>query len=419
MLDAGAVSAPDGSGFSEESLIQEAFKAWDTPDEPTSGTEPPENTPPEASGAEPVATDPPSPDVLTDRGDGRDSKGRFAPKGEKQETAGTGEAEAPDATPSPTQATKAEAAPETPPGSNEPPKAEDAVTAEPFSVRYNGTDYAIPGAVRTDTHILIPRDQEDLIGRYIGRGLRFDTERETFKQERARLAVEREMFTAETGPVMEEVKRLFEIAALPDEEEFAKQFSAYAWQLRTELPLLRERMELSKKRQELAIRERLSQPDPEVQVQQLATSTIETAENHLTRWKSDPQTKAMTEDDWQWVRGKVTKDPANFLSRAGERLTPEEQQAGIQPGEVYFREDRLVELVNDRMEQRRAITEAIEAQKKAVALAKENATRRAAPTVPPPPTSGGADTAPVSVENGGPEQFKNLEELKRALNVAW
>lgn len=417
MSEAGnAVSVSDGSGFSVESLINEANKAWDEPDDTSSGTDTNVGESPGVAGAESSTPEQPVQEVVADRGDGRDQKGRFAPKGEKPDEVQDGAAKAPEAVPSPTQ-DQAKAAPETPPGTSEPPKAEG--SAEPFSVRYGGKDYEIPGAVRTDTHVVIPRAQEETISRYVGMGLKYETERETVKQEKARLAVERDMFAAETGPVMEEVKRLFEIAALSDEEEFAKQFSAYAWQLRTELPLLRERMELSKRRQELEIRERMSAPDPEQAAQQLATSAFETAQGHLAQWKSDPQTKAMTEEDWRWVTGRVEKDPAHFLAKAGQRLTSEEQENGVQPGEVYFRQDRLVDLVNIRLEHRTALAQAVEAQKKAVALAKENATRQASGSVPPPPASGGADSAPAATESGAPQSYKSMDELKKALGVAW
>jgi len=412
-----AVSVPDGSGFSVESLIDEANRAWDRPDDTPSGTEPQateDTASPEVRSAESPTPEPSTQEVVTDRGDGRDAKGRFAPKGEpagKQDQA----AEVPEDAVSPTQEPKAEAPPETPLG-----EAAKAVEdqAQPYSVRFNGRDYEIPGAVRTEGHLVIPIEQEETISRYVGMGLKYETERETVKQEKARLAVEREMFTAETGPVMEEVKRLFEIAGLPDEEQFATAFTQYAWELRNSLPLLRERMELSKQRQEIAIQKRMNAPDPEVQAEQLATSTFTTAQQHLSTWRTDPQLKSFKDEDLGWVMNRVQRDPASFLKRAGERLTPTEAEAGVSPGEVYFNQTKLLELVNDRLEWRTELERRDAEARKAVAEAKKNALRQANGVVNPPPVSGGAD-GPPSPESTGPKQYTSLDDLKRDLGVAW
>ena len=250
-------------------------------------------------------------------------------------------------------------------------------------------------------------------------GLKYETERETIKREKAQTAVEREMFVAETGPVMEEVKNLFEICSLPDEQKFAEAITDYVWKLRQSIPILKERMELSKTRQELAIKERMSAPDPEQVAQQLHQSSVTTAEAHLASWKQDPQTKPLTETDWAWVQGRVKSDPAYFLQRAGKQLTADEQAQGITPGEVYFNRAKLEDLVGIRLEHRREIAKAVVAQKQAVSLAKQNAVRQAAGSVPPPPASGGADAAPAKAEEGADRKYKNLDELKKDLGVGW
>ena len=154
MSDSAAVSKPDGTGFSVESLIDEANKAWDEPDEtPQSVDAAPAGESPATSGVEPTAEQPAQ--EVSDRGDGRDPKGRFAPKGEKPVEQAP-EAKAPDAA-SPTQV-QAEATPETPPG-----EAEVQGTPESYSVRFGGQDYQIPGAVRTESHVVIPREQEETV----------------------------------------------------------------------------------------------------------------------------------------------------------------------------------------------------------------------------------------------------------------
>jgi hypothetical protein len=412
--DEAAVSVPDGSGFSVESLISEATKAWDEPDDtpPGSDTAAPDTESPEGASAESPPQEQSSTEVVADRGDGRDSKGRFAPKGEAQEQdAG---AKAPDAVPpSPTAEPQAEATPQTPPGT------EEAVAdqPQPFSVRFAGQDYAIPGAVRTANHIVIPADQESAVSRLIGRGLKYDATEHTLKEEKSRLAIQQEMFAAETGPVMEEVKRLFEIAGLPDENQFAEAFTKYAWELRQSLPLLRERMDLSKQRQEIEIQRRMSAPDPEVQAAQLAEGAVTTAQQHLSQWRSNPQVKSMTDDDWGWINNRVARDPAAFLARAGERLTPEEEQAGVRPGEVYFSTDKLLGLVNDRFEWRSELVHRDTEARKAIEQAKSNAVKLANGTVPPPPT-GAADSAQRKDEDE-PKVFTSLDDLKKDLGVFW
>lgn len=413
MSDSVASSGNDATGFSVESLIDEANKAWDGPEDTPSATDDATVESPAVPGAESGTTEQPKPVVAEDRGDGRDPKGRFASKGEKQQDTQDPAAKAPDAL-SPTQAPQAEATPETPPGD-----VSQQGDASPYSVRFNGRDFGIDGAVRTDTHLVIPVAQEETVSRYIGMGLKYETERETIKREKAQTAVEREMFTAETGPVMEEVKRLFDICALQDENQFAEAFTAYAWELRHSLPMLKERMELSKKRQELEIRERMSAPDPEQVAAQMTSTAVETAKGHLTQWKQDPQTKSLTDTDWTWIQARVDKDPRYFLQRAGQRLTPQEHEAGVSPGEVYFNHDKLVDLVNLRLEHRKDLVSAVEAQKRAVALAKENAARQAAGSVPPPPASGGADAAPVAEKGDSTKKAKSLDELKRELGVGW
>lgn len=413
-----APTVSDGTGFSVESLIEQATRAWDEPDESppeTGGASRADEVPPTETGVESGAVA--QEGTPADRGDGRDAKGRFAPKGEKevQDPQDQPAKAADENVDSPTQAPKAEATPETPPGD----AVVGEVTASPFTVRFGGKDYGIEGAVRTDTHILIPAAQEETVGRYIGMGLKYETERGQIKQEKAQLSVEREMFTAETGPVMEEVKNLFAICAIQDPNEFAEKFSAYAWELRTSLPLLRERMELSKSRQELEVQRRMAAPDPETVAQQHSSLAFDTAKNHLADWKRDPQTKAMTDEDWRWIEARIQRDPLYFLHRAGERLTAEESEAGVQPGEVYFAVPKLLDVVNTRLEHRRDLVSALEAQKKAVSLAKENAIRQSRTTVPPPPASGGADAAPAAIEENGNKKFGSMAELKKALGVAF
>lgn len=410
LSDSVAASKSDETEFSVESLINEANQAWDEPDDTPSGVDVATNESPATPGAEPTA-EPPTQEVL-DRGDGRDPKGRFAPKGEKP-VEQVPEAKAPDAA-IPTQAA-AEATPETPPGQAEVEQG----SPESYSVRFGGQDYQIPGAVRTESHVVIPREQEETVNRYIGMGLKYETEREAIKREKAQTAVEREIFTAETGPVMEEVKNLFDICSLPDEQQFAEAITAYVWKLRESIPILKERMELSKKRQELTIKERMSAPDPEEVAQHLHQTSVTTAEAHLASWKQDPQTKPLTETDWQWVQGRVKADPAYFLQRAGRQVTSEEAQAGVSPGEVYFNQAKLSDLVNIRLEHRRDLARAVEAQKQAVSLAKENAVRQAAGSVPPPPASGGADAAPAKAEESGNKKYGSLDELKKDLGVSW
>ena len=406
---------PDAQGFSVESLIDEANKAWDEPDDTPSGTELSDGGSPDAASAEsPAPGSTPEPNVLTDRGDGRDPKGRFVSKETGQQDPARPEDDPAKAAPSPAPSLPtpeaAKAPLENPPGPEGGP-------AQPYSVRFGGRDFDVPGAVRTATHTVIPNDQEPVVSRYIGMGLKYETERDQIKRDKAQTAIEREMFTAETGPVMEAVKELFAIAGLQDEEQFATEFTKYAWELRNSLPILRERMELSRQRQELAVRERVNAPDPETVAQQLFQGAVETVRGHIGQWQHDPTAKALHQEDWQWVEGRVQRDPAYFLQRAGQRLTQEEQQAGVSPGEVYFNQQKLVDLVNDRLEWRTELEHRDQEARRAVEVAKQNAVRQAG-SVPPPPPAGGADVS-TSERDDSPKKYSSMAELKKDLGVSW
>lgn len=408
---------PDAEGFSVESLIQEANKAWDEPDDTPSGTELSDGGSPGTASAEsPGSATTPEPNVLTDRGDGRDPKGRFVSKEMgQQDPARPEDASAkapPSSVPDPSVPTPgaAKALSETPPGP-------DGGPAQPYSVRFGGRDFDVPGAVRTATHTVIPNDQEPVISRYIGMGLKYETERDQIKRDKAQTAIEREMFSAETGPVMEAVKELFDIVGQKDEEVFADQLTKYAWELRGELPLLRERMELNRQRQQFEIERRMSAPDPEAVAQQLFQGAVETVRGHIGQWQHDPQVQSLHQDDWQWVEGRVQRDPAFFLQRAGQRLSPEEQHAGVNPGEVYFNQQKLVDLVNDRLEWRVELERRDKEARQAVEVAKQNAVRQAG-AVPPPPPAGGADLS-TSQRDDSPKKYQTLDELKKDLGVSW
>jgi hypothetical protein len=248
-------------------------------------------------------------------------------------------------------------------------------------------------------------------------GLKYETERDQIKRDKAQTAIEREMFSAETGPVMEAVKELFDIVGQKDEEVFADQLTKYAWELRGELPLLRERMELNRQRQQFEIERRMSAPDPEAVAQQLFQGAVETVRGHIGQWQHDPQVQSLHQDDWQWVEGRVQRDPAFFLQRAGQRLSPEEQHAGVNPGEVYFNQQKLVDLVNDRLEWRVELERRDKEARQAVEVAKQNAVRQAG-AVPPPPPAGGADLS-TSQRDDSPKKYQTLDELKKDLGVSW
>lgn len=342
-----------------------------------------------------------APEKAVDRGDGRDEKGRFASKG-AAETQETPSAKAEAEGEPPTQ--EAEKAPGTPPGTV-PQLDTPQEVMEPYGVRYGGKDYVVPGAVRTSTHLVIPVDQEANITKYLGMGLKLEHEREAMRQEKAQVQSERELFQAEVGPVMEEVKRLFDLARIQDDEQFVTALVQYGAKLRQDLPLLEERMKFSKERAQWDIQRRQNQPDPEVFQQQLVQGAQQTAQQHIASMKAMPVAKEMTDEDWTWVQQRFQQDPMSFMGRAGERLTPEEEAAGVRPGEFYFLEDRFRDLAQLRLETRRELVRTAEAHRKAIEqatkTAKDNATRLAGETAPPPPAPAPAGTAPSKGKGGG------------------
>jgi hypothetical protein len=403
---AGPVVEEDG-----DSLSDEARAHWDKLDSESPLT-------PEATPEPPVST-PEAPTVAdtASRGDGRDEKGRFTRKGDPETpappqdpSAKAPEGEVPKVDP-PTPETPANATHEKPPGEGTSPEA-----SQGYSVRYGGRDYEVPGAVRTATHTTIPNDQIDTVTRYIGMGLKLENERGTLQREKAELSVRREMFQAETGPVMEEVKNLFALTADPNDEAFAEKWLQYGLELRAQMPLLKERMELAKQRQEFEIQKRANLPDPETRAQQLNQNATEAATGHLQAFQRHPEFKALIQADWDAVETRVKRDPTAFLRRAGQRLTPEEQQAGVEPGEVYFDIDRLVGVVEERLSVRNEVLLAEQRAKQEIKIATENASRMQREVIPPPPApqpTGSTVTQPAK----GAQTFKNKEEWDRAMGL--
>lgn len=282
-----------------------------------------------------------------------------------------------------------------------------------YAVRYGNRDYEVPGAVRTATHTVIPNESIETVTRYIGMGLKLESERSTIQREKAHLNVEREMFQAETGPVMEEVKNLFSLTADPVDESFAEKWLRYGLELRASMPILKERMELSKKRQELEIERRASLPDPEQQAAMLARNATEAATGHLQDFQRHPQFKPLTKGDWEGIQTRVNQNPNVFLRQAGQRLTPDEQAAGVEPGEVYFNYDRLMELVEDRLSTRTELQKEAERANQAIKIATENAARSQRETVPPPPAPTPTVSAPAQPPKGS-TTYKSREEWEKA-----
>ena len=350
----------------------------------------------EAPAAPVAAAETPS-DAPAPRDDGRDAQGRFVAKART----------AADSLDAPA-ANAAESAQPTTPGETPPPAA-DAASAtdtppappdepfpmEPFVVRVGDRQHPIEGAVITPHGLVVPPERVQDLHTLIGRGLKYDHERGTIKQERAQLHHERATHQAEVAPVLKEIGQFFDMArALKDagtpeaQEAAAAQLIEYALQFASNEPLLRERMQFERERAEFEMARQAQQPDPEESAAQLQQQTDTTVVATIREWAQTDWGKHLTAQDWDALRQRVHANPQLFLRRAGERVTAEEQAAGITPGELYFNTPALEQDAQFVASVRREATQREAQHQQALAAARkaseENAKRLAAPKVPTP-----------------------------------
>lgn len=394
MADAGAV--PDMVGPDEDEALDQAFADFLATEHGDTS-----ETPEPAAAAETPAAG--------DRGDGRDAHGRFAAKAQApadspdaQSPSGDG-AESPASaqpTPDPTPAPEANAdAPAgSPPAPAAPPVGEPPAV-EPYGVRYGTATHHIAGAVVTPDAIVIPIAQRTELDTLVGRGLKYEAERQQFKAQRAELQQARTLHEAQVQPVLDELGQFFDLARTlhraPDDATAlaaSEKLLAYALEFAAREPLLLDRMRLDRERAQLELQRQQYQPDPEEQRQQVEALVHGTLEALVASGQQDPATQALTASDWQAIRRRVEEEPERFFYAVGETPTPEEQAAGAVSGEIVLHGPRWDALVADRLQVRREIAQYAEQHQQALRAAQqaaqENAKRTAAPAVgaaPPKP----------------------------------
>lgn len=332
-----------------------------------------------------------------DRGDGRDAQGRFVGK--------EGEAQA-DAPPAP----DAAAQPATPGAEGEAPPP---VADVPYAIRYNGQEIVVPGAKVTDEGVFIPKASAELVSAFLGKGVKLEYERADLRREKASVEIEK----ASVSSMKQEIDTLFKLAAEPDDQQFAEAWLAYGLELRQALPTLEREMALGKREAELRLREEMHRPDPEDQHQQVEQVVQQTIQSFVEAAKQHPDFSVMRDEDWASVSGFILQAPQSFLRQAGARLTPLEQQAGVQPGEWYFDQDRAVALARSVLAPRKAALEAERRAQQAIEeskrVAEQNAKKLASAQPRASAPSSAARKPPVRPATEEDEDDMSFEALKR------
>lgn len=359
-----------------------------------------------------------APIEANDRGDGRDAKGRFAPKGAES-------ADSPEAPPA-----NADASAQPMPGSPEVPPADagtvpaeppqenaDALEVQPLVVRVGQQDHAIPGAVVTPHGAVIPPESLQHLHEVYGRGIKYEAERQHIKTEKAQLAYERETHGVQMREAMREWDHFVGLARAVGEAKDEQQSLAalealaqYGLDFIHKEPLLRERMDLARERAEIEVRRRSEAPDPEMQATQLRQATEQQVVGLFQQMQQAEPYKALTERDYSQLLARVHQEPQRYLRRAGERLTQEEAQAGVEPGELYFHQGALLADA-DLVAQVRREAQANEAKHRQALSAvqkaqEENQKRAAAPKVQPPKPKPAARPMPAHRE-----EVEDLDEF--------
>lgn len=341
-----------------------------------------------------------------DRGDGRDPQGRFVPKGATNDPLS---AVAPPASPAdgtaPTQAAQAPLDGVTPPpDGTAPPLATSptsadpagrspdanaaAANAEPLVIPFGGTEFEIRGSRLTDDGLIVPKDQVQVLREFIGKGLKMEHERAAIKHEKAAVRQERELAAAEKKAFASQVDEQFAIAAMPDEMQFAEAWLAYGLELRSALPTLQRERELSQREAKLALQQRVNEPEPEEIQAQTEAAVAGAIQEQIAEWQQHPDLKVLTPADWAQVQQAALRDPGLYFYHVGARPTRQEQAAGLAPGDLAFRADRLGEAVSTRLSLRQEFVAEQQRMKQAAEEAKKVAALNASAMAKAPPVGG-------------------------------
>lgn len=335
---------------------------------------------------------------VADRGDGRDAQGRFVRKaGDEPEAA-----EGADAAPVAADAT-APAVDGAPPAVQG--EAQAAEPEVPFTFRAVGRDLFVPGSKVTKDGVLIGQEGLELVSKYLGMGVKMEAERAEIKRAKFEVQMER----AANEAFAKEADALMQIAQVQDDTQFAEAWLAYGLELRGKVPLLQQEMALSKREAALRLQEAMHQPDQmdlRERDDQAVQSDIKTG--IVEELRQLPELSAMTDADWGELQAIVAAEPARFYYKAGRELRPEEQAAGISPGEVVRITERVVaearRINRYRAEAKAETDRARKAAEEAKKVAAANA-RKLEAAKPPTPAPKPAPKAPTAPTTGKADDY--------------
>lgn len=330
-----------------------------------------------SSGTEPV-----SESAAVDRGDGRDDKGRFAPKGVDADSSADpakAEGSAPEAdstAPSTAKADPTDAA------TSAAPEADEIGPTEPLTWRAGNANWEFPGAVVTKHGIVIPPEHADLLKTALGKASSWDEDRAARNARNAQFRQEQELFKAETAPVMKEIEHvigLFRTLSQAQTEQHQQQALAAVleWGLGfvQREPDLRERMAFEKEKRSFELQKELAQPDPEQQQQALVQQIGQAVDQQIEAAKRLPEFASMTDADYADLKTLVLQTPQAFL-------VPNDDG-------VAFNGQQFALLARREARRTADVAKVKQEQQQAAEAAKRNAAKLASPTAPPP-----AGTAP-------------------------
>ncbi|MHB1310632.1 MAG: hypothetical protein ACYC3L_01355 [Gemmatimonadaceae bacterium] len=321
--------------------------------------------------------------VGVDRGDGRDVHGKFV--GKAGEDAPTPVDGAPEVA---TEAAPAESvAPNAPltqaDGDSTAPVDEAAV----WAVKAIGQEWEIPGSKVTPEGVVIPVASRELVEKYIGKGVKYESVEQQIREQRAQLQVE----AARVKHFETEVNRLLEIAAITDDQQFAEAMLAYGLELRDALPTLKREAALNEREAKLQMQQAMHQPDPDEQRELIEREMVGTVDELLNDMRQHPDFGALTARDYADLKAAILRDSRLYFYQAGDRLSPEEQAAGINPGDRVFDQRRAIadgrRIATIRAEAKAEAEAARKAVEDAKRVAEQNAKKLAAAKVAAPPAT--------------------------------
>lgn len=262
-----------------------------------------------------------------DRGDGRDVYGKWVGKGEAPSDEPV-EATVGAETPTPVDPN----APLTPIEGDTTAPVVSADVETPFAVKAIGQEWEVPGAKVTKDGIFIPTASRELVEKYIGKGVKYESVEQQTRQQRAELQVE----TARLKGFEQAVAKLEEIAAIPDDQQFAEAALAAMLDFRDSLPVLKREAELNAREARFQMQQAMHQPDVDEQRELIEREMVGSVDELLNDMRQHQDFGALTERDYADLKASILRDSRLYFYQAGDRLSAEEQAAGINPGDRVF-----------------------------------------------------------------------------------